>query len=172
MLFMKLNQESGFKTPFEKIVNEVFEGNYFSATFEMCKLYEVYPFMSVDEIHNKLFTTIEFLAIERIKQKTRNRYLTTEKYREEYTKCLRNATFEILAALQLFKLNFTKVWVTIFGQLTLNVPLKRFEQNKEQSKAEALASTESFVKDNNIDLGNIDATVISKLLKNEEKQFF
>ena len=172
MLFMKLDKERDFKTPFEKIVNAVFDGNYFSATFEMCKLYEAYPFVSVDEIHNKLFTIIEFLAIERIKQKTRNLHLTPEKYREEYTKCLRKATLEILAALQLFKIKFTQVWVTIFGQLTLNVSLKRFEQNKEQSKAEALASTESWVKDNNIDLGKVSHTVFVKLLKPEDVSSF
>ncbi len=40
MLYMKLDNERDFKTPFEKIVNAVFECNYFSATFEMCRLYE------------------------------------------------------------------------------------------------------------------------------------
>ncbi len=128
--------------------------------------------MSVDEIHNKLFTRIEFLVIKRIKQKTRNLHLTPETYRAEYTKCLRKATLEILAALQLFKLKFTQVWGTIFGQLTLNVPLKWFEQNKEQLTAEALTSTESFVKDNNIDLGNVSHTVFVKLLKPEDVSSF
>jgi len=163
MVEWKLDQESGFKTPFDKIVNAIFEDDYFSATFELCKLYEIYPFISVDEIYNKIFTCMQFLAIyiKTIKHKT--------KYHNDYKKSIDKATLEILAALHFFDIKTTQVWFMTFGQLTLNMPLKKFEQNKERLKPKALAFTESYIKKNDLSLDD-SSTIFKNLLT--EPEFF
>ena len=174
MLFWKLDRESGSKTPFEKVVNAVFEGDYFSATFEMCKLYEAYNFQSIEEIYNKVFTCIEFLAIERIKNKLRNqtRRITPKQHREKYVKYLRKASLEICSAFQLFEIAFTKTWFLTFGQLTSKITLQEFEKNKDKIKAELLAFTKSLIKENNSELDNIDVSTLANMFKSEKSLNF
>lgn len=174
LLRSKIDNANGVKSLDIKVVNSVFNDDYFEATINLCKMYQNFWFKSYNEIIEKIIKLMNKLAYMRIQDVIEkidcDLNEIESKWDNELPKLRHRAIIEILAAFSLFKLQTTEVCYVPginqnFGKLTLNIPFKKFEQNKKQAKAEAISITENYVNENKLPLDFIYSVDLKPIIK-------
>lgn len=174
ILTSKINKANGVESLDIKLVESIYNADYFTATIQLCKIYQNFWFESYREIITEIVEVMNRLAYIRIRDIIEkidcNLNEIENKWNSELPKLRHKSMIEILAAFTFFKLQTTQICYVPgithnFNKLSFNFFLKKLDQNKKQARAEAISVVENYIRSNNISLELPTSIELEQILK-------